>query len=98
MNHESTNYQTSDTLASCVTIINRGYKRLMKIGGPLLGAAIPYVPPPPSKMKQAMAIRLKKIIDLQSEGYNVKEIAEKIGIHFNSVYRQLKRNRNKGKI
>jgi DNA-binding NarL/FixJ family response regulator len=98
MNHESTNYQTSDTLASCVCIINRGYKRLMKIGGPLLGAAIPYVPPPPSKMKQAMAIRLKKIIDLKSEGYNVKEIAEKIGIHFNSVYRQLKRNRNKGKI
>ena len=98
MNHESTNYQTSDTLASCITLINRNYPRLMKIGGPLLGAAIPYVPPPPSKMKQAMAIRLKKIIDLKSEGYNVKEIAEKIGIHFNSVYRQLKRNRNKGKI
>jgi hypothetical protein len=38
MNHESTNYQTSDTLASCVGIINRGYKRLMKIGDPLPSA------------------------------------------------------------
>jgi DNA invertase Pin-like site-specific DNA recombinase len=98
MNHESTNYQTSDTLASCVTLINRNYPRLMKIGGPLLGAAIPYVPPPPSKMKQAMAIRLKKIIDLQSEGYRVPEIAENLGIHFNTVYKALKRNRKKGKI
>jgi DNA-binding NarL/FixJ family response regulator len=81
MNHESTNYQTSDTLASCVGIINRGYKRLMKIGDPL-----------PS----ANDARLNKILELQRQGYNVKEIAEKIGIHYNSVYRPLKRNRNKG--
>ena len=81
MNHESTNYQTSDTLASCITLINRNYPRLMKIGAPLPSA------------KDA---RLNKILDLQRQGYNVKEIAEKIGIHFNSVYRPLKRNRNKG--
>mgnify|MGYP003659110600 CR=1 FL=1 len=83
MNHESTNYQTSDTLASCISLINKGSPRLMKIGAPL---------------PHARDVRLKKILDLQRQGGNVQDIATTLGINSQSVYRSLKRNRNKGKI